>query len=1336
MNFKATRYILVLFLFLLFSGKSFSQPTSSFTSTDRSGCPPHTVHFQNTSIYGAGVVFLWEFGDPNSTGTSDSLNPSHSYTASGQYTVTLTVTDATGSNVKVETNFVIVFNTPNANYTTISDTVCSGVPLIFNDATTLGDAPLVQWQWSFNDGSSTDSLSGSSASHTYNNVTTLIKNFSPVLTVRDGNGCKSIHSGATLSVLPQPVAAITFVANSCTFPSTVTFTNTGQQPHIHNWNFDDPGSGANNTSTLDAPSHTYAAAGSYTVTLVNGVNGCSASASAVVNLVPPVAAFSVPDTIVCLGSSVPFTNMSTPTPAGTSPQWTFGDGSPASFAIDPFHTYNTPGTYQVTLTARIGTCTSTATKTIYVPPLPLVQITSPDQQACDTPFAVTFNDPTSNLTAWHWNFNDPSSGALDTSNVQNPVHTYANFGSYNVTLTVTDNHGCTNTDTYFNYILIQAPQLNFTVEDSGCVGDIFNYTANVISPADPVVTDYTWNFGDGTGNFSVATPNTTHQFNTVGIFDVTLTITTASGCTATLTKQAYARVGTKPIADMVDIVTTICFKGNISFQDSSYPAPITGWDWDFGDGGGSTSQNPSHQYNLDTSGTADPFDVTLIVYYNGCKSDPLVMTDIITVLGPIPNFAILYNCVNPDSVNFTNLTGDADIYSWNFGDPTSGASNTSSLTDPIHIFTDRGQYNVVLTATDIDNACTVDSTLSVNITHIQAVITSASLTQCYPAQLNFSGTNSQDGVAFSWNFGDPSSGFNNTSSGSNPSHIYNAPGLYTVTLIATDIHGCKDSTTAQVNMTGPIAGFTGSPLAQCHPTLNVTFHDASTINGSAITQWDWNFGSGAPSTVFVDNVMHPYTSAGIFTVILTVTDGNGCTDRDTMFNYVTVTDPIAGISMPDTIGCRNTPKIFTGTAGIAAPPVTYSWDFGDGQTTSGTTNPVSHSYIDNGSYTVTLTVSDNTTCTSTTSRQVLIHTTSAHFTRDATAECVLENGIKKARVHVVYHSDSLEYTTNANYNWDLTVFQDANSPLHDFTYDYNVPPGSYDATLILTNDLGCTDTYNYPGAVVVPGPTGSFSFTPDSGCSPLSVNFTGTSTGTNLYSWDFGDGSTISGTSNNLQTHVYSAVGTFTPQFYLGFNVSNDVCYIPVALQGDVKVTSLITVNILESSIYVTYGERDTLNVSVINPFGGPPYTYNWTPANMVINGPTPESFLATTTGVDQYYYVAVPYGTQGCSGIDSVLVRFKMCESLLKIPNVFTPDDGNSENNTYHIKDLCIFEGFYIRIYNRWGRIIFESADPAFEWDGTTTGGSKASDGVYYYVINARTQQLHGYIDLIRSKR
>lgn len=1319
---KANSFRILIFL-LLSVCSAVAQPVADFTANRTSDCVPAIIQFSSTST-GNPTSYSWDFGD--ASGTSILQNPSYTYATPGVYTVTLTVSGPGGSDTEIKTGYITVFRNPVASYTMSQDTACSGTNVTFISTSTPGDGAINQFQWTFNDG--TPSVSGSgTVSHAFT-IGSTSQSFFPILLINDVNGCNSSISD-TIVVFPQPIAAFTINQQSaCTAPATVSFTNASQFTGIYNWNFGDPASGSSNTSTLTNPSHVYNQTGTYTVVLTAGVNGCSATASNSVTVQQPVAAFSASDTVICQLDTIRFNSTGTT----GSYSWNFDDPGSGSnnFSTlpNPEHIFLGTGTHQVRLIVTVGNCRDTVYKTITVRTPPTAVFSAPVRLACDTPLVVNFSDTASSHVAWSWNFGDPASGTLNTSFVRNPTHTYHSFGVYSVSLTVTDNFGCSGSLTSPNFVQIIAPTLDFTKPDSGCVGSTFTFNAIVNSPADPTITNYSWNFGDGTGVQNSTSPSITHQFNSVGIFTVSLTITTSTGCQRSLSKPAYIRIGNKPSANFSATPRTICFKENVLFTDLSGPAPITGWFWNFGDGGSSTSQNPSHQYNSDTSGTADPFDVTLIAFHNGC-ADTVIFPDYITVLGPLPNFAPVYNCSNPYSVDFTNLTGGATNYSWNFGD----MSPVSTQFNPSHTYAGRGTYTVVLTASNTGNGCSVDTVRNIIITDPIADIVNSGNNVCHPATIQFTGSGSTDYVQQVWYFGEGIPGVNDTAFTINPSHIYNRPGTYTAKLIVTDIHGCTDTANQVMQIIGPTTGFFATPVTACAP-MTVNFTDTSKTVGGAITQWVWNYGNGSETTTS-GFATRPYPLPGTYSVTLTVTDVNNCTHSVTIPNYIRPTKPVPAISFADTV-CRNVPVAMNASAGpFVAAPLTYEWNFGDNNSTTVNTAAVTHSYANNGLYVVKLKITDNNGCVDSTTRNIYVYTTPASFSTTLADTCVDRNGIKQAIVKAILVSDSNLYVTN--YSWDLEVNAFSGPTRGTIEYDYDSPPGAYDVQLIVTNRFGCSDTLLKPGLVVVPGPIGSFTLSPDSGCRPLTVNFAGSASNAAFYAWDFGDGNVIPNTSDSILSHTYTYVGSFIPKFYLGFQLpsSGSFCYVPVPNADTVKVTSLVSINILEDTLIIRDGEIDTMHVQTIAP-PGQNISYVWNPAAVVTADPVlANTYYAGTTGATQYYYVNAQYGN-GCSGLDSILVIYITCEGQLNkdsIPNVFTPNN-DGKNDLYYIKDLCNYDGFRFVIYNRWGKIIYETSDTKFRWDGTTNSGEEASEGTYYYLMHAKSKDFHGYIQLIRK--
>ncbi len=257
--------------------------------------------------------------------------------------------------------------------------------------------------------------------------------------------------------------------------------------------------------------------------------------------------------------------------------------------------------------------------------------------------------------------------------------------------------------------VLAQPAVFFTQRDSGCINSVFPFHAVVVSPGDPVV-QYTWDFGDGTPPVNTASATELHQFGITGIFDVKLFVTTQSGDTASLMQEDFIKVGVRPTAIIDSGFYDICFHGAVQFNSLSLP-PVTGWQWIFGDGSRSFEQNPYNQFIFDTSGIADPFDITLIAYNNGCP-DTDIVANMVAVRGPIPDFSYSYDCSLPYSVSFTNLSGGADNYAWDFGD----GSPLDTATHISHLYNVAGIYSVKLTCTNISNNCSVDTTYQVEVT--------------------------------------------------------------------------------------------------------------------------------------------------------------------------------------------------------------------------------------------------------------------------------------------------------------------------------------------------------------------------------------------------------------------------------------------------------------------------------------------------------------------------------------------------------------------------------------------------------------------------------------------
>jgi PKD repeat protein len=309
------------------------------------------------------------------------------------------------------------------------------------------------------------------------------------------------------------------------------------------------------------------------------------------------------------------------------------------------------------------------------------------------------------------------------------------------------------------------------------------------------------------------------------------------------------------------------------------------------------------------------------------------------------------------AVSPATITG----WAWDFGD-----SNTSSAQNPSHTYTSAGSYTVVLTVTDSNGQT---NQVSHQVT-VNAPPTAAFSAAQAASSLSVAFTDSSTAVSpatitgWAWDFGDSST----VSTAQNPSHTYTSAGSYTVVLTVTDSNGQTNQVSHQVTVNAPpTAAFSA---AQAASSLSVAFTDSSTaVSPATITGWSWDFGDS--STVSsAQNPSHTYTSAGSYTVVLTVTDSNGETNQ--IMHTVKVNAlPTAAFSAAQAASSLSV--AFTDSSSAVSPTTItgWSWDFGDSSTVSTAQNP-SHTYTSAGSYTVKLTVTDSNGRTNQVSHQVSV----------------------------------------------------------------------------------------------------------------------------------------------------------------------------------------------------------------------------------------------------------------------------------------------------------------------------------------------------------------------------
>ncbi len=570
-----------------------SAPAANFKNLNV--CLNNTMHFTDSSMAVSGTLssWAWDFGDGSLINNTQS--PSHLYAVSGNYNVVLIVNNSLGCADTI-TKPAKVFNNPAAGFT--HNDVCFGDTVHFINTSSVNlPAVIAGSLWIFGDGSGSSILTNPShyySSAGFNNVT---------LVSTTADGCSSVVNDS-VKTFDRPVSAFTF-SGSCFNDSSV-FVNTSANPHTGSiaswsWNY---GDGSPAVTGTWSPKHKYTASGNYTVTLIthSSMLGCADTVQTPVTIYKlPIAKFGFNN--ACLGQAVNFTDSSF-IAAGNgsilSRSWNFGDGSALSSLINPSDTYAPAGTYSASLlVTTTNGCKDSISKSIAVHPIPHAEILSANVckgGAAQFTDASTLTLPDT-IRSWRWNFADNST--LNFS--RNTSHIYSGSGTYQVQLFITSGFGCV--DSVIQPLTVNPnPAVNFSTSDSiGCppLCVTFQNTSS-ITPGTNI--SWVWNYGDGKP--SENGPSTQHCYSNdsvfvSAVFDVSLTVTSDSGCIGTKTMPGHIQVYPSPKADFrADPPAAVITNALITLTNLSQGADY--WHWNFGNGDSSILRYPVPSNYTDT----------------------------------------------------------------------------------------------------------------------------------------------------------------------------------------------------------------------------------------------------------------------------------------------------------------------------------------------------------------------------------------------------------------------------------------------------------------------------------------------------------------------------------------------------------------------------------------------------------------------------------------------------------------------------------------------------------------------------------------------------------------
>lgn len=905
----------------------------------------------------------------------------------------------------------------------------------------------------------------------------------------------------------------------------------------------------------------------------------------------------------CIPLDVSFTDLSTNSDGViTNWSWDMGDGNILTDQ-NPTTTYNSPGIFNVYLQVvnEYGCIDDTTINNIvFASTVPDINIAADITQYCAVPVDIHFTNNSTgsaNQTDFLWDFGDGN-----TSIDENPVNTYDSLGLFDITLTVTDEYGCSNTDTFPNFIQLNQIVADFTTNpvDTVCLGEQVEFVnlSGIYC---------NWYFGDGATMLNVSVDTVTHTYVSPGLVTITLIAAPGDLCADTITKDIYVQ---QVSASFIANQTSDCkvpFTVNFFDQSSSNAAF---WNWNFGNGDTSTLQNPSNTFN-----SFGDYDVSLTVTTSAGCSIGINLQNYIQIHPPIANFTVdppNGGCV-PIILHFednSSSTSPINDWQWTFqgGNPASGSGDTISS-----LYTTDGTFAVTLIITN-DSNCTATIIDSIEVGSHQILDFALSTdTICASDTMSFFNFSQDTNLIDTWDW--------QFSTEFEPQEMYvyadgvaSDTGFTNIQLIS-NYNGCRDTLNidSALYVYGPIVTSI-TPTFRCDSSYIVSF-DLGYIDAE---DWDWDFDDGTiiyNSTM--DSISHTYDTIGTYWVrVTTHNSASGCDYEDSV--QIRVTDVQAVLDIPAE-NCQGQPFNISAINSVDAQ--SYYYDCGDGSTFGWTASSIysNFSYSYPGEYVITLIVRDIHMCYDTITDTILSSNPIAQITVDTTMGC--------APLEVTLNSDSCSSPFGISaYTW---VFMDGtpNANDSDIVHTY-MSEGIYNLSLSVQDSAGCVSTVSQmitvyeAHAQIIPEDTTL--------CVEVPVSFYGGNT-LQTYVWNFGDfqtanGDTVSNTYSNDTIFVVQQIATES-------HGCLDTAYQTVDVQG-VDVMLTVVDSVIECYVTSALSQANIENYTSTDyaatwqwSFGDGTYSTNFNPGHYYQQP-------------GDYYVLLQATTAYGCSDIDSVFIN------------------------------------------------------------------------------------------------
>ncbi len=750
---------------------------------------------------------------------------------------------------------------------------------------------------------------------------------------------------------------------------------------------------------------------------------------------------------------------------------------------------------------------------------------------------------------------------------------------------------------------------------------------------------------------------------------------------------------------------TIEFECNttVSFINESISVDYGGlnWVWNFGDGEESTLENPINTYEVGGS-----FDVSLVAVSEDPSCNDTIVQTIYIPYEPESNFSFAGDglfafvgsfgtCTN-NSVSFydeSTIDADSEIveWFWEFGDGT-----TSNLINPVHSYESTGEFDVQLTVTSVYGCSNTSEAQTIFIFPLEADFTASSV--CPNDTVFFTNTSDAADILeldiWEWDFGDGGTG-----SSTDETHIYTVAGDYEIELIGTTIQGCKDTATQtitiypaptpQINFEiGSFTHLDDGITGGCYPST-VNFSDAGGVEAPyVVTDWLWDFGDGETSTE--ENPAHLYASEGIYTVILSTVSDGGCEGSDTL--EITMTNGLAILSADTTVCQNGTATLFTSSGDGSI--YTYDWSIPGAD--DGNTQMIEDIVTDQWIY---VSATSEYGCTSPLdSIFISVNDPIAISVTAPDTACLGE----EFTVNVTATGGDEDYS----YNWTAN-----DNPLLDNTALITANP-SISTIYCVTVVDGCESTPVDTCINVYLPETPSFTSDTTEGCEPTTITFTdetGPFPGLNESTWYIEDEIY----TENPIAHTFTTAGMYTIKLDV---LSPEGCLSTYTAENYVTIHPLPTPNLYATPNPTTYFDTE---VQLVNISPSATSSFGWyMPGATETAEESDSSVIAFYPELISNTYDAYIIETTQFGCTDSTRVQIIVNnDQLIFASNAFTPNADGMNDEWLPIVLGANPNDYLLEIYNRWGELIWQTADLNQGWNGMYQGVLVKND-VYIWKI------------------